>query len=55
MSWGAIVVGVVGTGVSLIQSERNREKAEQRFEDAEEARKEQQKALDIDKRKYLEM
>ena len=55
MSWGAIVVGVVGTGVSLIQSERNREKAEQRFEDAEEARKEQQKALDIEKRKYLEM
>ena len=55
MSWGAIVVGVVGTGVSLIQSERNRKKAEQRFEDAEEARKKQQEALDIEKRKYLEM
>tara|TARA_R100000656_G_scaffold1161_1_gene2254 strand:- start:900 stop:1709 length:810 start_codon:yes stop_codon:yes gene_type:complete len=55
MSWGAIVVGVIGTGVSYLQSEKNRNMAEGMSEDALKAQKKAQAQLDKEKAAYRNM
>ena len=52
MSWGAVVVGVVGAGVSYYRSKENKEEAEKIAEDAKIERDKQQAALDVQKQQY---
>ena len=54
-TWGAIVVGTVSAGVSLINSAQNRTEAEEAVKKAEERREEQQAALDVEKAAYRRM
>ena len=55
MSWGAIVVGVVGAGVSAYNASKNRELAEGQAEDAETARKTAKAQLEKEKAAYRNM
>jgi len=55
MSWGAIVVGVIGAGVSYVQSEKNRGLAEGMSEDAKTAQAKAQAQLDKEKAAYRNM
>lgn len=55
MTWGAIVVGGIGAGVSLINANKNRATAEDAAEKAEIQRNEQKKALDKQKEEYKAM
>ena len=55
MSWGAIVVGVVGGIVQLHQSAKNREAAQQLADDAKIKQEEAQKRLQAEKDKYKAM
>ena len=51
-TWGAIVVGGIGAGVSLINAKKNRDLAEGAAEDAEEVRLAEQAKLDAQKAEY---
>ena len=55
MSWGAIVVGVVGAGVSLYNASKNRETAEGIAADAEAQREQEQAKLDKQIQAYKSM
>jgi hypothetical protein len=55
MTWGAIVVGGIGAGVSLINANKNRAAAEDAAGNAEIQRNEQKKALDKQKEEYKAM
>ena len=55
MSWGAIVVGAVGAGVSIYNSSKNRERAEEQAEEAKTEQKKQQKLLAAAKQEYKSM
>ena len=55
MSWGAIVVGVVGAGVSYVQSEKNRKLAEGQATDAKTAQAKAQARLEKEKEAYRNM
>lgn len=55
MTWGAIVVGGIGAGVSLINANKNRATAEAAAEKAEIERNKQKKALDKQKEEYKAM
>jgi len=55
MTWGAIVVGGIGAGVSLINANNNRRAAEDAAGKAEIQRNEQKKALDKQKEEYKAM
>ena len=55
MSWGAIVVGVVGAGVSYVQGEKNRKIAEGQVEDAKTAQGRAQAQLEKEKAAYKSM
>ena len=52
MSWGAVVVGVVGAGVSYYRSKENKEEAEKIAEDSKIERDKQRAALDLQKQQY---
>jgi len=55
MSWGAIVVGVVGAGVNYVNSQKNRDLAEGQAEDAKTAQAKAQAKLDKEKEAYRSM
>ena len=55
MSWGAIVVGAVGLTVNYFNQKKNRETAEGMADDALALQKEQQKALEEQKKEYKSM
>ena len=55
MSWGAIVVGVIGAGVGLYQSSKNRELAEKQAEDVSTKQAEAQGQLEKEKAAYKNM
>jgi hypothetical protein len=55
MTWGAIVVGGIGAGVSLINANKNRATAEEAASDAAEERKKQQALLNKQKEEYKAM
>ena len=55
MSWGAIVVSAIGTGVSYLQSEKNRDLAEGMAEDAKTAQAKAQAQLEKEKAAYKNM
>ena len=52
MSWGAIVVGVVGAGISAYNASKNRELAKGQAEDAETEQKEAKAQLEKEKAAY---
>ena len=52
MSWGAIVVGVIGAGVSLHGASKNRDLAEGMATDAADAAKEAREQLEKEKAVY---
>ena len=54
-TWGAIVVGVIGAGVSLHSASKNRDLAEGQATDAETARKKAQAQLEKEKAAYRNM
>ena len=54
-TYGAIAVGVIGGGISLIQGSANRNQANRMAEDAEELRDAQEKKLDVQRREYKAM
>ena len=54
-TWGAVVVGVVGAGVSMYQGAKNRGQAEDMADVAKIERDKQQKALDAQKKEYKAM
>ena len=55
MSWGMIVVGVVGAGVNMYNASKNRELAEGQADDAAAISAEQQAKLDAQKAEYKAM
>jgi hypothetical protein len=55
MTWGAIVVGGIGAGVSLINANNNRRTAEDAASDADKERKKQQDLLNKQKEEYKAM
>jgi hypothetical protein len=55
MSWGMIIVGAVGAGVSIYNASKNRGLAEDQATEAERLQAEQQGKLDAQKAEYKEM
>jgi hypothetical protein len=55
MTWGAIVVGVVGAGVNMINAEKNRKDAEKAASDAEGRRQIEEDKLEKQKNEYKSM